>query len=272
MSSRNLLSEEWCNLIFEHRNKDYGAYQIRKNMGRRYAVALLVVVLCVMSLVAVTVGFRLLVGRQLRHSLEALENQLPQMKRAQVEKGHEAKEIAGTRVRPRMAVVEEGTSAVPELVEVTKNNIRIGVEKDNQMPVEDWELSEFQESLEELDSLYEERKDSLPYGGPALEPTEVVEEMPQFPGGIKALMGWLDQHVVYPRRCISQKIGGELQVNFLVDVDGTPREPRIVYSLHPDLDRAVLNAIRRMPRWQPGKANGRVTVVSVTLPVNFQPR
>ena len=68
------------------------------------------------------------------------------------------------------------------------------------------------------------------------------------------------------------KIGGELQVNFLVDIDGTLHEPRIVYSLHPDLDRSVLNAIRRMPRWIPGKSQGKLTVVSVTLPVLFQPR
>ena len=148
--------------------------------------------------------------------------------------------------------------------------MRFGV--DEETFEQDGILTDISDTFEALDSVYAAGDSTLPFEGPRLQPTEVVEQMPQFPGGITALMKWLDEHVVYPQSCIKMKIGGELQVSFLVNIDGTLKDPKIVYSLHPDLDRAVLNAIRRMPRWQPGKVDGKMTVVCVTLPVNFQPR
>ena len=272
MGSRNLFSKEWCNLIFEDRNKDYGAYQIRRNIGKRYAVALLLVFSTVAVILVVTIGIRLLMVKKVDNLMEDLRKTLPKMKTADAEMSHNVRLVTGGRRPSRMVAVEKGTTLVPEIVEVTKNEIKFGLDEYLDEQVGDFADEEIMATFEELDSVYEENQADLPVEGPALLPTEVVEEMPQFPGGITALMKWLDENVVYPQRCIKMKIGGELQVNFLVDVDGTLREPRIVYSLHPDLDRAVLNAIRRMPRWMPGKTNGKLTVVSVTLPVHFQPR
>ena len=259
-------------MIFEGRNKDYGAYQIRQNIGKRYLVALVLVFSTVAVAVVLTVGFRLLLVKQVDQLMEDLRENFPKMKAAEAEMSHHVKLVTGGQRPSRMAAVKKGTTQVPEIVEVTKNDIRFGVDEHEDELVGDFADEELMATFEELDSIHQERIADLPVEGPSLLPTEVVEEMPQFPGGITALMKWLDENVVYPQRCIKMKIGGELQVNFLVDVDGSLREPRIVYSLHPDLDRSVLNAIRRMPRWKPGKSNGKLTVVSVTLPVHFQPR
>ena len=238
-------------------------------MGRRYAMALILVLGMVLLLSVIALSIRFYVKNEMRHAFAELETVLPQLKE-KVEDGHEVKNIAGGRPRPRLAAVKGATSSVPEIVEVTKNDIHFGV--DEEKFVAEGSIADISETFEELDSAYSADREDLPFEDPHLQPTEVVEQMPQFPGGITALMKWLDEHVVYPQSCVRMKIGGELQVSFFVEVDGTLHDPKIVYSLHPDLDRAVLNAIRRMPRWVPGKVDGKLTVVCVTLPVNFQPR
>lgn len=238
-------------------------------MGRRYTVALLLVLAMVLIFVFVAISVRMYVNREMRSAFAELETVIPQL-REKAFSGHEVKTVAGGRSRPRLAAEKGAVSGMPEIVDVVKEDIKFGV--DEESFATDGALSDVSETFEALDSAYEANDTTLPFVGPRLQPTEVVEQMPQFPGGITALMKWLDDHVVYPQSCVKMRIGGELQVTFLVNVDGTLESPEIVYSLHPDLDRAVLNAIRRMPRWQPGKVDGKMTVVRVTLPVNFQPR
>lgn len=238
-------------------------------MGRRYAVALLLVFVMVLFFTFVAISVRFYVARDARSAFAELETVAPQLREKAIE-GHEVKTVAAGRCRPRLEKVERGTSSMPEIVDVVKEDIRFGINEETAEG--EGATADITSTFEALDSQYESKDTLLPFEGPHLQPTEVVEQMPQFPGGITALMKWLDEHVVYPQSCIKMRIGGELQVSFLVNIDGTVREPKIVYSLHPDLDRAVLNAIRRMPRWQPGKVDGKMTVVCVTLPVNFQPR
>lgn len=100
-------------------------------------------------------------------------------------------------------------------------------------------------------------------------PVEVVEEMPQFPGGLKALMVWLDKNIVYPPICVRNKVQGRVEVSFYVDSAGNVREPKITKSLHPLLDQEALLTVRRMPRWTPGKSHGKFTTVRVTIPIVF---
>ena len=113
-----------------------------------------------------------------------------------------------------------------------------------------------------------ERED-LPEEGAMLTPVEVVEQMPRYPGGIGALMRFLDERIPYPAT-MAGEVTGDMELTFLVDKDGTVREPEVSTSLHPDLDRAALEALKAMPRWKPGMVNGRVSLVRVRIPVHFQ--
>ena len=100
-------------------------------------------------------------------------------------------------------------------------------------------------------------------------PIEVVEQMPQFPGGLKALMQWLTAHVVYPPMCIRDNVQGRVEVSFIVDRNGNVKDPKIIKKVHPLLDREALLTVRRMPKWVPGRVKGRVSVVRVTIPIVF---
>ena len=99
---------------------------------------------------------------------------------------------------------------------------------------------------------------------------DVVEEMPEFPGGPKALMDYLMENVKYPKTAFDANIQGRVIAQFVVDKEGTVRDAHVVKSVDPALDAEALRVINNMPKWRPGRQNGKVVNVKYTIPVNFQ--
>lgn len=85
-------------------------------------------------------------------------------------------------------------------------------------------------------------------------------------------MTWLSENIPYPKTCMDKKVRGMMEVLFIVDTQGYPAEFQVTKSLHPDLDKLVLAAMKRMPKWKPGKHNGEPCKVAVTLPLHFEPK
>ena len=98
---------------------------------------------------------------------------------------------------------------------------------------------------------------------------DVVEEMPEFPGGPKALMDYLMTNVKYPKTAFDANIQGRVIAQFVVDKEGTVRDAHVVKSVDPALDAEALRVINNMPKWRPGRQNGKVVNVKYTIPVNF---
>ena len=98
---------------------------------------------------------------------------------------------------------------------------------------------------------------------------DVVEEMPEFPGGPKALMDYLMTNVKYPKTAFDANIQGRVIAQFVVDKEGSVRDAHIVKSVDPALDAEALRVINNMPKWRPGRQNGKVVNVKYTIPVSF---
>ena len=98
---------------------------------------------------------------------------------------------------------------------------------------------------------------------------DVVEEMPEFPGGPKALMDYLMTNVKYPKTAFDANIQGRVIAQFVVDKEGTVRDAHVVKSVDPALDAEALRVINNMPKWRPGRQNGKVVNVKFTIPVSF---
>ncbi len=98
-----------------------------------------------------------------------------------------------------------------------------------------------------------------------------VDEMPQFPGGINALKAYLSKHTTYPVEAMDRRISGTVLVSFCIGADGTVSNVGVVQPLNPILDSVSIDAIRRMPLWKPGKQRGRNVKVWYTIPINFVP-
>ena len=98
---------------------------------------------------------------------------------------------------------------------------------------------------------------------------DYVEQMPEFPGGMSALIDFLSSNIKYPEDAIKQNIGGRVIVMFVVETDGSITNVRVARTVFPSLDSEAIRVVKSMPKWKPGKEKGRVVRVNYTLPVIF---
>ena len=97
----------------------------------------------------------------------------------------------------------------------------------------------------------------------------IVEQLPEFPGGMSAFVKWLTDNLKYPYVAQNQKIKGRVVITFIVNSDGTTSDLKVSESAHPLLDREAMRVMRRMPRWKPGIANNRPCRTMMAIPVEF---
>ena len=98
---------------------------------------------------------------------------------------------------------------------------------------------------------------------------DVVEQMPSFPGGMKALMNYLQENIKYPKDAQDAKKEGRVIANFIVEKDGSISNVKIVRSIFPSLDAEAERIITGMPKWIPGMQNGETVRVKYTIPISF---
>lgn len=97
----------------------------------------------------------------------------------------------------------------------------------------------------------------------------IVEQLPEFPGGMSAFVKWITDNLKYPYQAQNQKIKGRVVITFIVNSDGTTSELKVSKSAHPILDREAMRVMRMMPRWKPGVANNRPCRTMMAIPVEF---
>ena len=96
-----------------------------------------------------------------------------------------------------------------------------------------------------------------------------VEEMPEFPGGDRARVRWLQRNVKYPRSAFEKGVQGKVYVSFYVGKDGSINDAYVLRGIDSLLDREALRVVKQMPRWRPGKQRGKAVNVTFTIPVIF---
>ena len=94
-----------------------------------------------------------------------------------------------------------------------------------------------------------------------------VEEMPEFPGGTQAMMTYMGKQFQYPEDAKEEGIQGKVFLSFVVEMDGSLSNIQVIRGAHPSLDREALRVVKSMPKWSPGKQNGKPCRVKYTLPV-----
>ena len=100
---------------------------------------------------------------------------------------------------------------------------------------------------------------------------EVVEEMPEFPGGgMSAFMDYIKTNMRYPASAKEKGTQGRVTVQFVVDKDGSIKEPKLLRSVDKDMDAEALRLISSMPKWKPGRQKGQPVAVKYTAPVMFR--
>lgn len=275
MSKIDLISNEWTDLVFEGRNQAYGAYKLRKGTAKRNVWALIIVGLA---------AALLYLGLQLQKMAEAnkkVENT-------------QAVELAKLNTEKKEAKVEkkEIIKQEPEkVVEQVKSSVKFTapiIKKDSEVKEEDEiKLDEVQKSDKAVGAFTVEGNDEV--GGAVLKAKEdiaapeppkhvveetkiftVVEQMPMFPGGDRALMGYLRDNIHYPTVAAENGVQGRVVVGFVVERDGSITDVNILRGVDPSLDREAMRVVKSMPKWTPGKQNGSAVRVKYQVPVSFR--
>ena len=96
-----------------------------------------------------------------------------------------------------------------------------------------------------------------------------VEQMPEFPGGMEAMINFIQTNIKYPKDAIKQEVSGRVMVMFVVETDGSLSNVRVARKVFPSLDAEAVRVVKTMPKWKPGKEKGKVVRVNYTLPVVF---
>lgn len=265
MQSSELLSKEWCDIVFENRNREYGAYHIRRQAGRRYRLALTVVAGAFVLLILLYAGMAVYLRKRLTGQVKEAEKALAELRRSELKDGYKVHFVATARMRPLQRMAPGASSAVPEIVSGAATPAVLGIKGKFTF---DADQAVITSPIVDTTGL---SREDLPVANEKIVPTEVVQAMPEFPGGTRAFMKWLDEHIGYPRLCISARKEGDVTLTFIVDKDGYAKEMELHNSFDNQIQRTIERAFARMPKWKPGvDSQGQPTPVRVTVPIHYR--
>ncbi len=276
----NLSSREWCDLVFEGKNKDFGAYVIRTDSPNRHNKAVLWTLIGTIIFGFISFGFmkanQYLEERKLAEQgeqkevlivmpneadepkLKPIEQEKPEVLQEEVSKTYQATElqiVEDKNVREEDEIVSQDERMETDAIAGRVTNSEGSTN-----------LNDFKERINEI--VVEDKKPVV-----ADKPEEIftsVEQMPQFPGGESALMKFLSSHINYPPMAAENNVQGKVIVQFVVDKTGKVGEVKIVRSVDKDLDHEAIRVCQALPKFTPGRQNGRPVSVWFTLPIQFK--
>lgn len=270
----NLNSSEWRDLVFEGRNKQYGAYYLRETSSKRH-VAALVASLVFVGVVAAIPSFldavkpknQNLGGVEEAFELSALNNPEEQVPEENI-----IRQETAPPPPPLKATIQFTPPVITEDSKVNEDKEMKSIEelnekKDIQISIATVEGTNDKNAvdiaeLKEHKVIVEEKEPEKPFVS--------VEQMPQFPGGDAELMKFIGSNLKYPTIAAENGIEGRVVIRFVVSKEGTVTDAQVVRSLDPSCDKEAIRVVKSMPKWVPGKQNGRNVPVYYTLPVLFK--
>lgn len=271
MKDINLNSSEWCDIVFENKNKEYGAFKMRQTSSKRHVVAFVVMVIFA-GFVAV---------------LPTLIDAVKPSKDAQagIDEAFQLSNIPVEEQIPEEDIIRQETAPPPPPLKATIQFTPPVITEDNKVKEENEmksqsELSEskVQISIKTVEGtndknavdIAELKDQKMVIEEKPEKPLTVVEQMPQFPGGDAEMMKYLYGAIKYPTIAAENGIQGRVVIRFVVGKDGVVSDVQVVRPLDPSLDKEAVRVVKTMPKWIPGKQNGRNVAVYYTLPVTFK--
>ena len=278
MSKVDLKSKEWCELVFEGRNKAYGAYDLRAKSGRRHLYAIIDIIIGII-IIGVLIGIFLAAQEAIKNSFaveEDLVTELSELKKEEVKKEEKKVVIPQEQKQEIQKVAVKASIAftVPEIVDQVDDTKKLK----NQEELNRSNISIASQDYEgdSKDGInIDDLRDNQSAGGTSAPVEEeatvynVVEQMPQFPGGEAALLKYVATHLKYPAIAMEQEISGVVTLRFVVLEDGSVGDVIIMKSLEKHCDEEAKRVVKSLPRFIPGKQQGKAVRVWYTLPVRY---
>ena len=266
----NLESQKWLDLIFAKKNKQYGAYVLRRDSSNRHVKAFLIVAIIGMLAIFLPKIIKNMVPapevvnqdeafsqtdfntqndtKQEQEEIIEIPTEIPPVLEVQSIMNTEAQIVADEKIQEENLM--QAADALKDLDKVISN--KTVEEGTNVMPGVDVTINE---------EIVEVVEDTKIY--------EWVQVKPSFPGGEEARLKWLNENINYPTAAAEAGIQGTVQVGFVVEKDGSISQVKILKGVHSMLDNEALRLVRGMPKWIPGKQNGNAVRAYFTQPIRF---
>lgn len=274
MAKIDLTSREWCDLVFEGRNKAYGAFELRQSSPKRHNIAMIIIIVVAVIAFSVPALIRFVTPEKVEEAMTEVTT-LSKLPEAEVKKNEDLKPLAPETPPPpplkssikftapvikkdEEVSVEDEIKSQDELAKNDKVAISIADVKGND-EINGADIADFKEVVRP-EAPKEEKE--VPY--------QAVEQMPQFPGGDAELMKYIQDHLKYPVIAAENGIQGRVIVRFVVSKTGEIQDVTVLRGVDSSLDKEAVRVIKSMPKWIPGKQNGNNVAVYFTVPVMFK--
>ena len=277
----DLSSREWTDIVFEGKNKEFGAYTLRNASPKRHTRSIISVLIVLAALLTVLILVMTGVFKSAESDVNVTNEQInvelsqaeetPEDEDQQVdmpepeipEEVQEEKDVAATQAVTELIIKEEVDKEKEQknVEDILDNTSAIGA-KDH-VGVEDVNKEAVRHEVVE-EKPVEKPKDEGPVN------VAMVEQKPSFPGGDAAMMKWLGENISYPAAASEEGVEGRVTVQFIVEKDGSVSNVQVVRGKHPALDAEAVRVVKKMPKWTPGRNNGQPVRVTYNLPVTFR--
>jgi periplasmic protein TonB len=255
MAKEKIKAPAFDDIVFETRNKEYGAYKLRKKYSRTVILAMLVGIL----IIATAVITPYINAKALEASKKRAERQV-EIKMENLDQPNEQVAPPPPPPPPPADVVQQQKYVPPVVVDSIKPEDvkQVMTADDAQVQVKDQEVVEVKEVKEEVQ---EAEPEEIPF--------VVVEEMPMFPGGDAALLKYIGEHTTYPDVAKENNIQGRVIVRFCVTAKGGVSQVSVLKGVDPELDAEAIRVVNTLPAFKPGKQGGKPVPVWYMVPITY---
>jgi protein TonB len=243
-------------IVFEDRNKEYGAYRLRKRYNRNVTIALLIGIL----ILATAVITPYLNAKASENKSKRAERQV-QIKMEKLDQPNEQAPPPPPPPPPPTDVVQQQKYVPPVVVDsIRPEDVKQLMTADQaQTEVKNTEVVEAAQAV----------KEEVQEAEAEPEPFVVVEEMPMFPGGDAELLKYIGEHTQYPEIAKENNIQGKVIVRFCVTPKGGVSQVSVLKGVDPELDKEAIRVVNTLPTFKPGKQGGKPVPVWYMVPISF---
>jgi protein TonB len=255
MAKENMSAPAFDEIVFEDRNKAYGAYNLRKKYNKSVLIAMLIGIL-ILSTAVITPYLN---AKALESKTKRAEREV-EIKLENLDTPNEIVAPPPPPPPPPAEVIQQARYVPPVVVDSVKpeDEVELMTADQAQVEVQNEEVVEIVEEVRE-----EIQEEAEP------EPFVVVEEMPMFPGGDVELLKYIGEHTEYPEVAKENNIQGRVIVRFCVTAKGGVSQVSILKGVDPELDKEAIRVVSALPAFKPGKQGGKPVPVWYMVPITF---
>lgn len=276
MSNLDLNSKQWCELVFEGKNHEFGAYKMRQESTDRHNKAMLIVIIALVAVIALPKLIQLVTPKKAEITTIDVPVQLQTLKPPEVKHADQIIQKKAAVPPPLKSTVKFTAPKIVKDEEAVNEDVKSQDELANAKGTISMADVKGNDDINGADI-----RDVGPIapgngegggGGVEADPVyDFVEQDPSFPGGNDALRDYLRKNLKYPTIAQENGMQGTVRVQFVVTKSGTISNVKVLKSAGDrSLDEEAVRVIKGMPKWIPGKQNGASVSSKFTLPVVFK--